>query len=50
MEVDYFVVTSVNFSNNIVFIFCSYSIFMFTKEFTQSAFSLEDGSYFVRPE
>ena len=36
--------------DNIVFIFCSYSIFRFKKEFTQSALSEESGSYFVRSE
>ena len=46
-KVDYFTVTAVNFINNIVFIFCNSTIFRFTKEFTQSVFSVESGSYFV---
>ena len=49
-EIDYFAVTTVNFLNNIVFIFTSHSIFRFTKYFTQSVFSVESGSYFVRSE
>ena len=47
-ETDCFVVTTVSFINNIVFIFYSYFIFRFTKEFTQSAYSVERGSYFMR--
>ena len=40
-EVYCFAVTTVNFINDIVFIFCSYLIFRFTKEFTQRVFSIE---------
>ena len=43
-----FSVTTVNFRNNIIFIFCCYSIFRFTKEFTQSVFIIEGWSYFMR--
>ena len=40
-EVDYFTVNTINFINDIAFIFCSYLIFRFIKEFMQSAFSVE---------
>ena len=49
-KVDCFTVTTVNFINNIVFIFCSYSIFRFTKEFMQSVFSVGSWPCFVRSE
>ena len=49
-EVDCFAATTVNFINSVVFIFCSYFIFRFTKYWTQSVFSVENGSYFVRSE
>ena len=49
-KVDCFGVTTVNFINDIDFIFCSYSFCWFTKTFMESAFSVESGSYFVRSE
>ena len=49
-EVGCFTVTTVSFISDIVFIFCNYSIFRFTKEFTQSLFSVESWSYFMRSE
>ena len=49
-EVDCFAVTTVNFINDFVFIFCNYPIFWFIMEFMESAFSIESGSYFVRFE
>ena len=48
--IDCFTVTTVKCVNNIVFILCSYSIFRFTKEFTQSLFNVESWSYFMRSE
>ena len=49
-KVDCFTVTKVSFINDVHFIFCSYSIFRCTKQFTQSHFGVESGSYFVRSE
>ena len=46
-KVDCYTFTIVSFISDTVFIFCDYSIFEFTKEFTQSVFSVESGSYFV---
>ena len=46
-EVNRFAVTTVSFINDTVLIFSSYSIFRFPKEFTQSIFIIESGSYFV---
>ena len=40
----------VNFINDLLFIFCSYWIFWFTREFTQSLFIVESRSYFMRSE
>ena len=40
-EVNCFAVTTFNFIKDIVFICCSYSMFWFTKEFTQSVFSVK---------
>ena len=37
---------TVKLINEIVFIFCSYSIVRFTKEFTESVFIVESGSNF----
>ena len=47
-KVNCLTVTTVNFINDVVFIFCSYSILWFTKEFMQSHFSVESRPYFMR--
>ena len=48
MEVDCFVVSTVNFRNDIIFFFCSYSIFWLAKKFTRSVFKVESRHYFAR--
>ena len=45
-KLDCFAVTTVNFINDTVFIFCSHSIFQFTKQFTQTAFSVKSAFFF----